>query len=294
MGRGKHFITLKDWSWEEIEHCLKRAYGHKKEPNALPRFPYGKVANLFFEPSTRTALSFSIAARNLGMQVFSLDAEHSSMKKGETFEETIMTLANLGLHAVVVRHKENGFLAPYCENAPMGLINAGEGSSEHPSQALLDAMTIFEKHKRLKNLTLALVGDLSHSRVAASHISLWSRQPSNQILLLSPEGLGINDEANSDWDTILEKADVLIMLRHQKERHLGKMQFNPLDFQLNEERLKKLNKKCLIMHPGPYILGEEITSDVLTHPQCSINQQVKNSVFTRMAIIEKVMHAWNF
>jgi len=304
MGRGKHFITLKDWSWEEIEHSLKRAFGHKKEPNALPRFPHGKVAHIFFEPSTRTSLSFSIAARNLGMQVYSIDEEHSSMKKGETFIETVTTLANLGIQSVIVRHKENGFLSDYSELSPLALINAGEGTTEHPSQVLLDAMTVLEKHKRLKNLTISLVGDLSHSRVASSHISFWSRQPSNQIYLYAPEELSFKVDSNqptskqienvADWDAILEKSDVLIMLRHQKERHLGKVNFDSLSFQLNKERLKKLNKKCLIMHPGPFILGEEITSDVLSHSQCAIYEQVKNSVFARMSIIEKTMHAWNF
>jgi aspartate carbamoyltransferase catalytic subunit len=180
------------------------------------------------------------------------------------------------------------------DKVQLALINAGEGTTEHPSQTLIDAMTVLEKHRRLKNLTIAMVGDLSHSRVAASHLSFWTRQTSNQILLYSPESCMLSPNQEKNWDNILAQADVLIMLRNQKERHSGALAVPPEEFQLNAERLKLLNKKCIIMHPGPFILGEEITQDVLVHPQCVIYQQVRNSVFARMSVIEKVMHAWNY
>jgi aspartate carbamoyltransferase catalytic subunit len=266
-----------------------------KEGGETPQALAGRrVVTLFFEPSSRTKLSFQIAARRLGAEVVDFPTATSSVKKGESLKDTVLTLQAMGLDALIVRHPSSGAPAYIANLIAAPVVNAGDGSHEHPTQALVDLLTIRERFERFGGLTVAMVGDMLHSRVARSNL-LAHRLFGNRIVLVGPPTLipddfrGPHTEISYELDPVLPHADVVIMLRIQHERM--REQFFPSIreyarlFGLNARRQERLRKGALVMHPGPMNRDIEIVGAVADGPHAAIARQVAHGVYVRQAIL---------
>ncbi len=232
------------------------------------------VVTLFKENSTRTKFSFELAAKRLGANVINFDLSSSSMSKGESFHETLKVLELMGTDYLVVRQKEDQILLP--ENSKIKVINAGSGKWAHPTQGLLDLFVIKKSLGRTNNLKVLIAGDIAHSRVAQTHIKLHEKLGNTVSLHCSTK---TNSKENFLSDA--KSCDVIILLRSQVERHSQNYQ-NHLG--LKEQDLCLLPSNSIIMHPGPYNLGEEIDQSVLRDPRCKVFEQVKQNTFVRMGI----------
>lgn len=294
----KHFLEISQLSPETIENCIQRAL-YFKANKIFPSYPQHTLAHLFYENSTRTRVSFEMAAHHLSMPVIHLDLQHSSESKGEVMEDTLQTLAAMGVTHFVIRHKENGIqqaLAEKC-NDRMHIINAGDGTHAHPSQAMLDMVTIIEEKKDVSKLKIAIVGNIRHSRVANSLQCISKALNVGELVLIAPEiwqpeTLHYGRVCNNLKEGLTD-ADVIICLRVQKERlneheHLDLKSYQQ-DFMINEDRLSDAKPNAMVMHPGPINRGVEISSEVADGQQSFILRQVENGVFTRMAILEALI-----
>ncbi|HME81834.1 MAG TPA: aspartate carbamoyltransferase catalytic subunit [Candidatus Eremiobacteraceae bacterium] len=295
-----HFLDLDDVQRPALEALIVRAHAFKKGvPDAGVRLRGRTILGMFFEPSTRTANSFALAAQQLGAHWLAFDTGGSSMSKGETLEDTARTIAALGADAIVVRHQESGFphaLARYFSGA---VINAGDGWHAHPTQGVLDAMTLVEELGSLEGRRFVIAGDIRHSRVARSSArALWllgarvTLCGPPLLLTLSAPGWGFADLA-TDLDACLPTADALMLLRIQKERgdasELPPFEDIATGYGLTPARLAKLPPHAVIMHPGPVNRGLEIADELVTHPRSRIERQVANGVYARMAVLERVL-----
>jgi aspartate carbamoyltransferase catalytic subunit len=250
------------------------------------------VFNLFYENSTRTAMSFATAAHRLGASPVFLPVEQSSIKKGETFDDTARTLNAMRPDVIVVRHRENGAPARMTELMDCAVINAGDGTNEHPTQALLDALAITIRFGRVEALKIAICGDIRHSRVARSNAKLLPRLGA-EVRLAGPPSLLPSDAPALSIDEAIEGADVVMMLRVQRERleeELGDAPGEYLSrYGLTVDRLAKAAPGAVVMHPGPMNRNVEIADDVADDPERSlILLQVEAGVATRMACLELV------
>jgi aspartate carbamoyltransferase catalytic subunit len=250
------------------------------------------VFNLFYENSTRTAMSFATAAHRLGASPVFLPVEQSSIKKGETFDDTARTLNAMRPDVIVVRHRENGAPARMTELMDCAVINAGDGTNEHPTQALLDALAISIRFGRVEGLKIAICGDIRHSRVARSNAKLLPRLGA-EVRLAGPPSLLPSDAPALSIDEAIEGADVVMMLRVQRERleeELGDAPGEYLSrYGLTVDRLAKAAPGAVVMHPGPMNRNVEIADDVADDPERSlILLQVEAGVATRMACLELV------
>jgi len=254
----------------------------------------GKIVfNLFYENSTRTAMSFATAAHRLGASALSLSVEHSSVKKGETLEDTAATLGAMRPDALVIRHRENGAPATVAEIVDAPVINAGDGTNEHPTQALLDAATIVHRLGRVEGLKIAICGDIRHSRVARSNAMLLPRLGA-EVRLAGPPELMPNDVPQLSIDEAIAGADVVMMLRVQRERLEEDFGDEPGEYLarygLTAQRLATAAPEALVMHPGPMNRGVEIDSAVADDPERSlIRLQVEMGVAVRMACLEMLL-----
>jgi aspartate carbamoyltransferase catalytic subunit len=254
----------------------------------------GKIVfNVFYENSTRTAMSFATAAHRLGASALSLSVEHSSMKKGETLRDTATTLNAMHPDALVIRHRENGAPAAVAKIMDAPVINAGDGTNEHPTQALLDAATIRHRFGRIEGLRIAICGDIRHSRVARSNAMLLPRLGA-EVRLAGPPELMPDDIDRLSIDDAIRGADVVMMLRVQRERletELGDAPGEYLDrYGLTVERLANAAPEAAVMHPGPMNRGVEIADSVADDPQRSlIALQVEMGVAVRMACLEMLL-----
>ena len=289
----------------EIEAILDRAKAFQPIQNQ----PFQKrdalrgrtVVNLFFESSTRTRTSFEIAAKRLGADAISITASASSVSKGESLVDTLNTLAAMRPDAIIMRHAASGaphFLARYL---PTPIINAGDGTHEHPTQALLDARTILDRRSSLEGLRVAIIGDIAHSRVARSNIYLLSKFGA-QIVLCGPASLlprelaQITPGVELTWDIrqAIKDADVIMMLRVQLERQHEASYPASEYFQFYGLRLEHLalaKPDAIVMHPGPINRGREISSEVADSQKSVILNQVENGVAVRMAVLERILGA---
>lgn len=257
------------------------------------------VVNLFFESSTRTRTSFEIAAKRLGADVLSITAAGSSVSKGESLVDTLNTLAAMRPDAIVMRHSASGaphFLSRYL---PVPIVNAGDGTHEHPTQALLDALTIIDRRGSLDGLRVAIIGDIAHSRVARSNIFLLSKF-GVQIVVCGPASLlpwqiariapGV--ELTTDIFKAIDNADVIMMLRVQLERQF-EAAFPANEYfhfyGLRPEHMERAKSDAIVMHPGPINRGREISSEVADSQRSAILNQVENGVAVRMAVLERVL-----
>ncbi len=294
----RSLLDIEHLPTERITALLKLAQRMRPaKPVSLLR---GKtVALLFYETSTRTRVSFELAAKKLGATTTVITAAESSIQKGESLVDTVRTLRAAGADAIVIRHPSSGAPNLAARNLDIPVINAGDGMHEHPSQALLDVFTILQHRKKLRGLQVAMIGDILHSRVARSNIHLLSRMGA-QVTLCGPPELAPEICATlapgvaviRHIEPAIRSADVIMMLRVQKERLAG-LQLNAEDYvaryQLNGERLRLAKRDTLVMHPGPAILGMELTSDVADGPQSVILEQVANGIPMRMAILAQAL-----
>lgn len=245
------------------------------------------VANMFFEPSTRTRLSFDLAAQRLGAHVLTFNPATSSTTKGETLRDTVGTIAAIGADIVVVRHADEGVPQAVAEWTGVPVVNAGDGAGEHPTQALVDATTLVRHFGRTDGLRMLIVGDIAHSRVAGS---LMHSMPllGVELTLVGPAGYVPNDSAlpsTSDMEGALAEADVVYLLRVQTERG-GEITPDYVEgYQLNRARLGLLDHRAVVMHAGPMNRGVEISDDVADSPRAISTEQVRNGVPTRMAVL---------
>ncbi len=249
------------------------------------------IVNAFFENSTRTLLSFEIAANRLGAQVVTMQVEMSSIKKGETLEDTARTLNAMRPDALIIRHAVSGAPASIATIMDCPVINAGDGSGEHPTQALLDAATIRQRFGRIEGLTVAICGDLKHSRVARSNLKLLTRLGADVRLAGPPELLPADFTGDGSINAAVEGADVVMMLRIQRERLDEEFGDAPGEYLarygLTTARMAKAAPKAVVMHPGPINRGVEIDSALADDPQRSlIVLQVEMGVAVRMACLD--------
>lgn len=300
----KDLLGLEDLTREEIELILSTAESFKevstREIKKVPALRGKTVVNLFYEPSTRTRVSFEVAAKRLSADVINIAAQESSARKGETLIDTGRNIQALKADIIVVRHSASGAAAILARHVDISVVNAGDGWHEHPTQALLDIFTLKEKLGRLENLKVSIVGDISHSRVARSNI--WGlTKLGAKVTVCAPktlippgiEQMGIN--VTSDIDAALKDADAVNVLRMQFERDEKTVFPEGLDyfkqFGITQERLAKAKKNILVMHPGPINRGIEIESSVADGANSVILEQVTNGIAVRMAVLFLVAQA---
>jgi aspartate carbamoyltransferase catalytic subunit len=281
----------------QVEEILARAQTLIEENRSRTKpvqTLHGRIVfNLFYENSTRTAMSFATAAHRLGASAVSLSVQHSSVKKGETLEDTAATLGAMRPDVLVIRHRENGAPARVAEIIDAPVINAGDGTNEHPTQALLDAATIRHRFGKVEGLKVAICGDIRHSRVARSNAKLLPRLGA-EVRLAGPAELIPNDIPELSIDDAITGADVVMMLRVQRERLEEDLGDRPGEYLsrygLTAERLAKAAPDAVVMHPGPMNRGVEIDGKVADDPQRSlITLQVEMGVAVRMACLDMLI-----
>ena len=286
-------ISIDALSDQEIAGILGRAeswFERNRSGRSSEQLSGKLVFNLFYENSTRTAMSFATATHRLGASAISLSVEHSSVKKGETLEDTARTLNAMRPDALVIRHRDNGAPGRVAEIVDAPVINAGDGTNEHPTQALLDAATIRHRLGRVEGLKVAICGDIRHSRVARSNARLLPRLGA-EVRLAGPPELMPDDIPQLSVDEAIDGADVVMMLRVQSERLDKDFGDAPGEFLklygLTAERLARAAPEAVVMHPGPMNRGVEIESGIADDPQQSlIALQVEMGVAVRMACLE--------
>ena len=260
----------------------------------LPPLRGRTVVNLFFEDSTRTRTSFEVAAKRLSADVINFSAKGSSVSKGETLKDTALTLEAMGADAVVIRHSYSGAAHRLTEWVRGSVINAGDGTHEHPTQALLDAFTMRRRLGRLEGLKVTIVGDVLHSRVARSNVLLLHTLGAEVTLVAPPTLFPVGVEAwpaqiSYDLDGVLPKSDVVMMLRVQRERMNAAFFPSAREYSrrygLDGRRMGLLPDEAIVMHPGPMVRGMEIASDVADSVRSTITEQVANGVSVRMAVL---------
>jgi aspartate carbamoyltransferase catalytic subunit len=298
MLKSKHLLGIKELSTEEIYHIIDTASSFKdvlkRDIKKVPPLRGKSVVSLFFEPSTRTKTSFALAAKRLSADFVNFSVSTSSVIKGESIQDTAFTIQSLGADFVIVRHPSSGVPHLLSNILDMSVVNAGDGANEHPTQALLDLFTILSHKKRIKGLTVAIIGDIAHSRVAKSNIYALTKLGANVRVICPPtlmpaeiEKLGI--DVFQSMEKGIKKADVVMTLRLQLERQskgfLPSLEEYFNLYGLTTERLKLAKEDAIVMHPGPMNRGVEIESTVADGPQSVILEQVTNGIAVRMAVL---------
>jgi aspartate carbamoyltransferase catalytic subunit len=302
MIAGRSILTIQDLSPDEITHVLDTAESfaevNERRIKKLPTLRGRTIINLFLEPSTRTRMSFEIAAKRLSADGVNMAGSSSATVKGESLRDTAQTLAAMSCDLLVVRHKYAGSPAILAENMDCPVVNGGDGRHQHPTQALLDLYTMRRHLGRLEGLKVGIVGDIAHSRVAGSLVPALRMMGAEPIVVApptllpaSPEALGA--PATSDLDSVLPELDVVYLLRIQMERADG-MPFPSLReyarlFGMNSHRLAAARPDLLVMHPGPMNRGVEISADVAESPNAAILDQVNAGVAVRMAVMYLIL-----
>ncbi len=294
----EHLIGIKELSTEDINLIFKTADSFKEVINRpikkVPSLRDITIANLFFENSTRTKLSFELAEKRLSADIVNFSASGSSVKKGESLVDTVNNILSMKVDLVVMRHPNPGAASFLSKKVGAKVVNAGDGTHEHPTQALLDAYSIREKLGGVKGKKVVIVGDILHSRVALSNIYCLQKLGA-EVMVCGPLNLipknmkDLGVKVSTNLKEALEWCDVANMLRIQLERqdetYFPSLREYSMLFGLNKEILDSLSKKIIVMHPGPINRGVEVTSDVADSEQSIILQQVENGVAIRMAVI---------
>jgi len=302
----KDLLGIRELSAEDIQHVLDTASGFKgvleRDIKKVPTLRGKTMVNLFFEPSTRTRMSFELAGKRLSMDVANVSVPSSSVVKGESLLDTIRTMEAYGADIVVIRHASSGVPHLLSGSVAASIVNAGDGFNEHPTQALLDLFTIRQHKGRLEGLTVAIVGDVAHSRVAKSNVYAMGKLGMT-IRLIGPPTLipsGVESlpgvEVYHTMEEGLPGADVVMQLRIQKERQEGGFfpsihEYADL-YILNSRRLAMARPDAIVMHPGPLNRGVEISSDVADGERSVILDQVQNGVAVRMAVLYLLAGGW--
>ena len=288
-----HILDISSLSDKDLDYIigLGSDYYNKKIPDKKID---GIAATLFYEPSTRTRCSFTIAARRLGMEVLNLDMATSSAQKGEDLLDTVSTLYAMGVNVTIIRHPENRVMYSLQDQNNVAIINAGDGTRAHPTQSLGDVLVMQQYLGNLHGKNVVICGDINHSRVARSHLALLPRLGVNvHFVPDNNDDLDLSGQyiRHQKIDDILPQADVIMMLRVQKERMKSMPDLsNYLNtYGLKSGQLVHMKKNAIIMHPGPFNRNIEIDSDIIDHPQCVIAKQVTAGVAIRMAVLSFVM-----
>ena len=288
----KHLLSLRDISTEEILEILNRAdaFANGARP---PKYEDKIAANMFFEPSTRTQYSFNVAEVKLGMRVISFSPESSSLKKDESFYDTVKVLDSFAVDVIVIRHTENEYYNRLLGHVDAAILNGGDGTGDHPTQSLLDLMTIRQEFDRFEGLRCAIIGDIRHSRVAHTNYEVMTRLGMDVVT----SGPDIYKESRFPFipfEEAISNSDIVMLLRVQHERHGGMEEgFSKNEYHncygINNERIKLMKKDAIIMHPAPFNRGVEIADDIVECDRSRIFKQMKNGVFVRMAVIERAI-----
>ena len=298
MLKQKHLLGLEDYPAKDIQTIIDTAFNFRevldRPIKKVPSLQGVTIVNLFFENSTRTRISFELAQKRLSADTVNFSASSSSLKKGESFKDTAQNIEAMKIDAVVMRHPTPGAPKHLTQFIDAIIINAGDGTHEHPTQAILDMMSLYEKFGRLDGLKIGIIGDISHSRVALSNIYGLTTMGA-EIKVCGPPNLipnflqDMDVKYNSSLDEVIEWADALNVLRIQKERMgrglIPSTREYRATFGITDERLKKHKKEIVIMHPGPMNRGVEIDGVIADSDQAIILNQVLNGVASRMAIL---------
>lgn len=289
-----HILTMDDLTNEEMLQILRQAENFQHSITKITDPCY--AANLFFENSTRTKSSFEMAQKKLGLDVLSFDAQTASIQKGESLYDTVKTLEAIGVDVVVIRHGEDRYFDQLAGRVKLSIINGGDGMGHHPSQCLLDLMTIQQEFTSFEGLAITIVGDIRHSRVARSNAAALRRL--GAIVQFSGPKEWMDEELLEtgnyiEFDQAVETSDVLMMLRVQHERHTFGVSFEKNEYHalygLTEERVKRMPSKSIIMHPAPVNRGVEIADEIVECERSRIFKQMTNGVFVRMAMLQFVL-----
>lgn len=289
-----HLLSISSLGDSQLDQLFAKSQDYALDPrNGLDRLAGRTIFNCFYENSTRTAMSFAQAAARLGAQAITLSVEHSSVKKGETLADTARTLGAMGPDALVLRHRQNGAAEEVAALVDCPVVNAGDGTNEHPTQALLDALTLRQHFGSLEGRTIAICGDILHSRVAHSNSMLLPRLGAT-VRLAGPPSLLPAGSNGLSLDQAIAGADAVMMLRVQRERldeDLGDAPGEYLRlYGLTAERLALAAPGAVVLHPGPMNRGVEIADEVADLPGRSlILRQVANGVAMRMAVLELLL-----
>ena len=285
----KGLLTLKDLSKEKIidiiEYALKIKNGYKVS------YPDKKVVTLFYENSTRTHYSFQCALHNLGIKVIQCETSTSSVQKGETLYDTVRTFEYLGVDGIVIRSSQDEYFKEL-ENINIPIFNGGDGKSNHPTQSLLDLMTIYEEYGKFDGLKCCIIGDIAHSRVAHTNIEIMQRLGMD-VYVSGPEEFNDNSCKFMAFEDAIQQMDIIMLLRVQFERHNEEMSLTIDDYHkqygLTIEHVNKMQEHAIIMHPAPVNRGVEIADDVVECEKSRIFKQMANGVYVRMAVVSYAM-----
>jgi aspartate carbamoyltransferase catalytic subunit len=298
----KNLINFSDLTKKDIYDLIELANNFKSEDSLDYRnenlFPDKKIASIFCEPSTRTKLSFEIAAHNLGAKFIDFDLSNSSMNKGETLQDTLEAMEMMGVNLCILRHTESVIHDLVKDFSNMQFVNAGEGSISHPTQTLIDLMTIHESKENFDKLNITIVGDLDHSRVVSSFIEAIEIVGYKSITFCGHPDLCKNfidssiGNFESELETALQDADVVMALRIQNERLSEKLSIGAQDYidryQVNIDSLQVANPDMILLHPGPVNFGIELCKEASKLENCKIRNQIFNGVGMRMAVLTKL------
>lgn len=298
----KHIFGIEQLSTEDIKHILTTANSFREIASRpikkVPTLRGKTVVNLFFEPSTRTRMSFEIAAKRMSADTFNISASTSSATKGETLVDTAKNIQAMSPDAIIIRHSSSGAPQLLAKHIQASVINAGDGGHEHPSQGLLDMMTVFEHKKRIAGLKLAIIGDVAHSRVAISNIIGFTKMGATVCVagprtFIPPELSRLGAQVCGSVEEAITDADVVMTLRIQLERQkdslIPSLREYSRFFGVNSKILEYAKDDAIVMHPGPINRGVELNPDVADGPRSVILDQVANGVAVRMALLYLVL-----
>jgi len=289
----RHFLSVNQLQVEDIYAILNTAESCRQNNNSINKQLF--AANLFFEPSTRTKMSFIVAQRRLGMEILDFHSDSSSVLKGESLYDTAKTFESIGANLLVIRDQSDTWFKELEDRLSLPIINAGAGKEEHPTQCMLDLLTIYQEFGCIAGLKIAIVGDIRHSRVARSNANALRKLGAEVFLSAAP---GFEDETLDfqyvTIDEAVDTCDVIMLLRIQHERHLHKAETsNYLTlYGLTKERESKMKSRAIILHPAPINRGVEIDTDLVECSRSRIFKQMENGVYVRMAIMMNVLKEW--
>ena len=282
-------LTLKDLSTDKIKELIR--YAEKLKKGFRIQYPDKKIVTMFFENSTRTHYSFQVALMNLGISVIDFDTKESSINKGESLYDTVRTFEALGVDGVIIRHSKDDYYKDL-ETIRIPIFNGGDGKANHPTQSLLDLMTIHEEFGKFEGLKCCIMGDISHSRVAHSNIEVMQRL-GMEVYISGPEEFNDHSAKWISVDEACKTMDVIMLLRIQFERHQEKMGMSKEEYHqrygMTEERMKMMKDHAIIMHPAPINRGVEIADSVAECEKSRIYKQMTNGVYIRMAVISDAL-----
>ena len=291
----KNLLSMEHLSNEDIYDLIQTACDYKSGKQPLPQFEGKFVSNLFFENSTRTKCSFEVAEQKLGLKEVNFETSTSSVQKGESLYDTCKTLESIGVDLLVIRHSQNAYYEEL-ENLNIPIANAGDGSGQHPTQSLLDIMTIYEEYGSFEGLNILICGDIKNSRVARSNFISLTSLGAN-VMFSSPDEW-VDESLDAPYvqiDDVIDQVDIVMLLRVQHERHgiTGEANFEANDYHeqygLTMDRYNKLKDKAIVMHPAPVNRGVEIDSELVEAPKARIFKQMTNGMYLRMSVINKLL-----